>query len=311
MTVYRDDDIKNINLKNTAIAIGGFDALHVGHMKIVGKAVENAKKFGLKSLVVMFENNPLNVIAERNIKAINSVEKRIAILDSVGADGIALLKFDTEIMQISKEEFFKKYIVDKFGAKSVSVGFNFKFGKNGSGDIEYLKKECLKNSINIDIVPEVKVFGKTVSSTIIRELVAKGDVAAAEKYLGRPFSLSGTVVKGNQIGGKLLGFPTANIEMPADYVIPKYGVYVSQTIIDRKKYLSITNVGNKPTVEKDRAGIETHITDASFEALYNKKIEVEFCEFIRDIRTFKSTDELKSQLEKDKLKAKNIKKECF
>lgn len=303
MIVYRNNDIENIGLKNTAVAIGEFDALHIGHIKIINKAVSNAKAMGLKSLVFMFENNPLDIVHNTKVKAINSIDKRIKILEGLGVDIVVISKFDKKIMEIPKEKFFDNYLIEKFGAKSISVGFNFSFGRKGEGDTAYLAKRCDNCNIKLDIISEVAISGKTVSSTRIRELISSGNVETAAVLLDRFFSISGTIVKGNQIGGKLLGFPTANIEMPENNIVPEYGVYITRAVIDGLSYPSITNVGEKPTVGKNHTGIETHIIGAEFGELYGKCIEVEFCEYIRKISSFKNADELISQLEKDKNKA--------
>ena len=303
MIVYRNNDIENIGLKNTAVAIGEFDAFHIGHIKIINKAVSNAKAMGLKSLVFMFENNPLDIVHNTKVKAINSIDKRIKILEGLGVDIVVISKFDKKIMEIPKEKFFDNYLIEKFGAKSISVGFNFSFGRKGEGDTAYLAKRCDNCNIKLDIISEVAISGKTVSSTRIRELISSGKVETAAVLLDRFFSISGTIVKGNQIGGKLLGFPTANIEMPENNIVPEYGVYITRAVIDGLSYPSITNVGEKPTVGKNHTGIETHIIGAEFGELYGKCIEVEFCEYIRKISSFKNADELISQLEKDKNKA--------
>ncbi len=303
MIVYRNKDIENISLRNTAVAIGEFDALHIGHIKIINKAVSNAKAMGLKSLIFMFENNPLDIVLNTKVKAVNSIDKRIEILEGLGVDIVVISKFDKKIMEISKEEFFDNYLIEKFGAKSISVGFNFSFGRKGEGDTAYLAKRCNDCNIKLDVISEVTISGKTVSSTRIRELISGGDVETAAVLLDRYFSISGTIVRGNQIGGKRLGFPTANVEMPENNITPKYGVYISRGIIDGKSYPSITNVGDKPTVDKNHTGIETHIIGAEFGKLYGKCIEVEFCKYIRKISSFKSVDELINQLEKDKNKS--------
>ena len=303
MIVYRNNDIDCIRLENTAAAIGEFDALHIGHLQIIKKAVSNAKAYGLKSLVFMFENNPLDVILKTRVKSINGIDKRIKILEALDVDIAVVSKFDKKMMEVSRHEFFKNFLIDRFDAKSISVGFNFRFGKNGEGNTSYLKRKCEENNIKLDIIPEVSAFGKTVSSTAIRELVSSGDVVTAAKFLGRFFSVSGVIVKGNQIGGKLLGFPTANIEMPSDNIVPRLGVYISRAEIDGESYPAITNVGDKPTVSKNHTGVETHIIGTEFGELYGKNIEVEFCKFIREISAFKNADELINQLEKDKNKA--------
>lgn len=290
---------------NTAVALGRFDAMHAGHIEIISTAVKNAKDNGLKSLVYMFINDPLELTAGKRIKSVNSLEKRIEILESLDVDIVVADSFDIEFMSISCDNFIKEYIEKRFRAKRVIAGFNYRFGVGGSGNIDILKDLCAKRGIEVCAIPEVTVGGKPVSSTIIRQKISEGRVAEAAELLGRYFSIKGEVVKGNQVGKSLLGFPTANINMPSNCAELKFGVYISRTKLDGKVYPSITNVGGKPTVSDDLPCIETHI-DAQLGDLYGQYIEVEFCDYIREISKFEGLDALAAKLKEDRNKARDF-----
>ena len=287
----------------TAVALGQFDAMHLGHIEIIKKAVGFARENKIKSLVYMFSNNPIEVITGKKIPSVNSLEKRISILESLGVDIVVAQEFDSGIMNMTCEDFGNEYLKELFGAKFVAAGYNYSFGRGGSGDINVLKMLCADRNIKVCAVSEVKVGGNQVSSTIIRNCITDGDVSGAAQLMGRYHSVSGTVIRGNGIGGSVLGFPTANIALPTECVLPKFGVYISRTHLDGEVYNSITNIGGKPTVDDESRLIETYI-DGKFNELYGENIEVELCEYIRGIMKFENKEALMAQLEKDKLKMK-------
>lgn len=301
MQIYRIETEK-FKIERSAVALGRFDAMHRGHMQIIGKAVEYAKIKGIPSLVYMFENEPSEVISGKTVKSVNTLERRLKILKDAGVDIAVVHRFDRKVMDMPREEFVNHYLRDIFGAEFVAVGFNYCFGKNASGDAEYLKSECEKLGMTLHVETEVSDLIGTVSSTRIRELIAKRQVGDAAKLMERFFSVSGKVVKGSHIGSDKIGFPTANIVIPQDCVVPGDGVYITVTDVWGSKYPSITNVGAKPTVGDDIPLIETHIC-GTFGELYGENIEIEFCEYIRDIKKFDNLDELAKQLEYDKNKS--------
>lgn len=292
MVVYYKKEIENLKMSGTAVALGGFDSLHIGHIKILESAVAYANEHGLIPAVYLFENSI------KSGKAVNSFEKRLEILNDLGIEAVFADEFTENIKYLSAADFFDEYICKKFGAKYVGAGYNYTFGANGAGTAETLKLLCRANKIECRIQPRVSLK-HTASSTYIKKLVGEGRVDEASRYLGRPFSLRGIVVRGNEIGREI-GFPTANIEIPADRICPKAGVYISSVIYNGAKYRSITNVGSKPTVDdKNTLNIETHILDFSGD-LYGVKIEIGFHKLIREINKFESVEELRRQLVRDK-----------
>lgn len=303
MKIYIQDaaqerfDLENLRMKNTSVALGTFDAMHVGHTAIIKRAVEDAKRENRTSVVSLFLNLPANVVSDAKAEQIYSFEEKCRILADLGVDVVLAERFTKTYMQKSYQDFFRDFLVKKLDAKFLSVGFNYHFGHAGEGDAEKLKDLCGAYGITLHVQPCMRL-DKVISSTYIRELLKDGRVDEAQKYLGRPFSLSGVVIHGNG-QGRGFGFPTANMEIPLG-LVPRFGVYVTQTCVDGRWYPSVTNIGHKPTVKKDKKSVETHILDID-EDLYGKKIEVRFLKFIRGIEKFRDVDALIAQVAQDKM----------
>lgn len=311
MKIYRNDipeekqAFDELHLSGTAVALGQFDAIHIGHTQIIRKVIEYANANGLRSLVYMFSNDPAEVICGNGSKAVNSLSRRLEILDKLGVDIAVVQRFDKDFMALECDEFIENYLSKKLGAKFVAAGFNYRFGRYGEGNIDTLTEKCAQNGIAVGAVNEVKVDGNTVSSTAIRCKIEEGAVSAAAQMMGRYFTLDGIVERGNQIGRSQIGFPTANIAIPDGQVVPKFGVYISIARIDGTEYAAITNVGARPTVNEDKCCVETHI-DGEFGDLYGRWLEIKFCEYIRGISKFNGIDELAAQLKKDKSLSKSF-----
>ena len=301
MKIYHMDD--SLCLESSAVALGEFDALHKGHIEIIQKTISYARENGLLSLVILFENNPVNFISGKNVLPVNTIKKRYEILESLGVDAVISLKFDKTIMDMPHNVFFENIICKCANAKYLSVGFNYRFGKGGKGDVNFLSNVCEEKGIVLSVTQEVKVSGDTVSSTRIRNLLKEGKIEEANELSDRPFSIEGVIVKGNQLGSTLLGFPTANIKLPEDVIIPKYGVYIVEAELFGKRYRGFTNIGERPTVNKTEAVVETHIFDEDFGPLYGEEIKIYFYKYIREVVAFESPDELIERLKKDKISA--------
>ncbi len=286
---YGSNELK---LADTAVALGDFDGMHKGHCEIIESMIKYSKEENLRSVVYMFSSNP-----NKNMPRINSLEKRLEILDKMGVEFCVVEEFSETYKNTSCVEFVERYIEKALAAKAVFAGFNYRFGKGAAGDIATLKKLCLKKSIKVFACDCVRKEDIAVSSTFIRNLIEKGEAEKAAEFLGRAFSLEGVVVKGKQIG-RTIGFPTANIDYPEGMIVPKCGVYITRTKIRGDSYCSVTNVGAKPTLMDERQNIETTVENFS-EDIYGEKIEIEFYALLRDISKFNSLAELKNQLKKD------------
>lgn len=299
--LFNRHDLASLKLKDTAVALGVFDAMHLGHLEIIDEVVSYAKNNGLKSVVYMFRNIPKSVLTKTDIKNVNLFKKRLHILKERGVDIVVAERFTEEYMKISYTDFVKDYLVDKFDAKFVCAGFNYHFGYKGLGDTEKLKELCEGYGIKVHIA-ECKALEKPVSSTLLRRLIADGEVEEAAKYLGRPFSVTRKIEHGESLG-HTIGFPTANIQLPDFHIVPKFGVYITRAKVKGKWYPAITNVGGKPTVGTNKPCIETYILDFD-DNVYGEEIEIEFRRYIRSIAKFENLGELKKQLELDKKAAR-------
>ncbi len=294
MKIVNSNEIKRYTDRKTAAALGSFDALHMGHLKVIGEAVDFAKKNGILSLVQLVEMT-------NQTERVKSLEKRLEILEGIGVDVVVVEEFTQEFKTVEYADFVADYIKDVYNAKAVFVGENYRFGHNAEGDTQKLTQECAKYGIEVFIQPCVE-SGGIISSSRIRQLIKAGRVEKVAELMTVPYSVSGEVVHGEGVG-KSLGFPTANINIPEDTVIPKDGVYLSKILFDSKEFLGITNVGSKPTVNINEKNIETYIAEYDGN-LYGKTVEVQFLKYLREIKKFDSLEELKGQLEKDKEKIK-------
>lgn len=211
---------------NTAIALGNFDGIHIGHQQLIETMVSKSKKLGIKSSLLLFKSHTKAIIDNNKPKMITNNQQKFKIAENLGVDIIYLLDFDDKIMKLSGEEFVKNIIIDKMNGKLVVVGFDYRFGYKASGNAEYLMELGKKYGVDVIVVDPIYNANEVISSSIIRDLIANGNIVDASNMLGRPYSILGRVIPGKNRGTKL-GFPTANIEPIDNYVIPKNGVYIS------------------------------------------------------------------------------------
>ncbi|GFN36457.1 bifunctional riboflavin kinase/FAD synthetase [Tepidimicrobium xylanilyticum] len=284
----------------TAVALGNFDGVHVGHEFLLKDNIKKAKEINLKSSVLLFKNHTKTTLNNKDklkLEIITPYYKKIHLLKKLGIDLIYSIYFDESIMKLSPEEFVEEFLVKKLNSKLITVGFDYRFGYKAKGDSEYLKKLGKDMGFIVNIIEPIYIEGEPVSSTKIRNLLKSGLISKANHYLGKNYSIIGKVVKGDKRGTGM-GFPTANLKLDDNYVIPKIGVYETMTIIDNEKYRSLTNIGYNPTFDGNELKIENHILD--FEGnLYDKYIEVSFIDYIRDDVKFDTVEELINQIKMD------------
>lgn len=290
--------INNIdNIEKSVITIGNFDGLHKGHQVLIKEAVQFANKRNIKSVVFTFENHPANYFGRKYIKSIITNNEKINRIRSLGVDILVIIPFDGYMTKISPIEFVKDILIDKLGARKIIVGHDFTFARRKEGNTKLLKELSSKYRFELKIVNPIKINNIRVSSTYIRQLVAEGSVDKVNKYLGYNCEIKGTVIKCKQLG-RTIGFPTANIEVNDDLLIPKNGIYATKVYVDDNVYYGATNIGYNPTVNGDKLSIETNILEFD-EDIYGQVIKIEFLERIRDEKKFNSLDELKAQIKKD------------
>lgn len=304
--IVLDKNSNHAILEETYIALGSFDGLHLGHLSLIDKSIELARKNNAKSMVFTFSNHPLTSINPNKApKLIMNNEEKIEIIKKIGVDILALVEFDEEFMKISSENFVK-FLVENYNAKGIVVGFNYKFGYKNKGNINLLKELSEKYNFELYVMDAYKYKDEVISSSRIRKEIAEGDISEANTMLNRSFSIGGIVIEGKKIG-RTIGFNTANLKVDVKHAIPKDGVYYTNVLWKSKMYKGITSVGNNPTVNGQELTIETYILDFS-ENIYGDYIQVFFVEFIRGMIKFNNVEELKAQLNKDKDFARKVKK---
>ncbi len=294
--------------ENAVITIGSFDGVHRGHQKILDQIKQLATSINGKSIVITFHPHPRIVLKpdDPGIRLINSIDEKVALIDSFGIDAVVVVPFTKEFLSQSPEEYIEHFLIKKFNPKYIVIGYDHKFGKNRAGDINFLKKYQLSANFNVIEIEKQEIESITISSSKIRKALDAGNIYTANQLLGHAFSISGTVIRGEGIGNTL-GFPTANIEPASKYkLIPKEGIYAIKVYYGEKKYDGILYIGKSPTLKtfKNRT-IEAHIFDFQKD-LYGDKLKIEFVAFIRGDEKFESMDALKIQMDKDAVKARNI-----
>jgi riboflavin kinase / FMN adenylyltransferase len=288
------------------LTIGNFDGVHVGHRRILRRLKELADERGWKPSVLTFDPHPTRVVApERSPRLMTTPEQRAALMAEEGIQQVLILPFTPELARLSPEEFVRRLVVERLGARAVLVGDNFRFGYRQSGDIRVLEELGQQLGFETVIVPAVTWRGRTVSSSSIRELIRKGQVGLAARFLRHAYALDGAVVSGHGVGSKQT-VPTLNLA-PESEVIPGRGVYVTHTrdLESERAWESITNVGYRPTFgASDELSIETYLL-APLEGGGARRIRVEFLWRVRDERKFATPEALRAQILKDVRVAQN------
>jgi len=282
----------------TVLTLGVFDGLHLGHQLIVKTVVERARATGAKPTVITFEPHPRAVLhPESAPPLLQTLDQRLEALGVLGIEQTIVIPFDKQFAQIRAEDFLKDVISDRLHAQEVYLGRGFAFGRSREGNIDLLQQISHKLGFVADEVAEVRLRGKRISSSRIRELLHQGRVNVARGMLGRPYGVEGRVIRAAG-RGQQLGFPTANLH-PHNRVIPKGGVYVTATLIDGRWRPSVTNVGTRPTFEQDgETSVETFVMNWSGD-LYGDVIRVRFLYRLRDETKFNSLEDLKAQIGRD------------
>lgn len=297
MEIVENSDIDKFGF-SSYIALGSFDGLHLGHMRLINKTIELARNSNTKSMVYTFKNHPLSIInIELAPKLILDNDYKIQLLEKSGVDYLTFVEFDKTFMKLSPEDFIEN-LIKKYSVKGIVVGFNYRFGFKNLGDVGLLWTLSKIFKFELYIINPIKINGDIISSSRIRELICEGNIVKANNLLSRPFMLQGEVIKGKHLGNKI-GFPTANLDYSKTYVLPQGGVYYTAVEIKGIKYKGITNIGYNPTTNDNKLSIETYIIDFDKD-IYGEKIRLFFLKKIRDEKKFNSLNELTAQLKKDK-----------
>lgn len=306
MKVYRG--LNEFSKCDYAVVTSGFfDGVHKGHQKILSRIVEAAKDSKGESVVITFWPHPKKILSQtqQDIQILSTLEEKIQLIESCGIDHFIIIPFTKEFSQITSDEFVQDILLKTIGTKKLIIGYDHKFGKNREGSFEYLKENTSTFGFEVEEIPRQDIDNIAINSTLIRKALLEGKVKDAATYLGRNYSISGTVVKGKQLGAKL-GYPTANIK-PEDSqkIIPKDGIYAVTIKYHDTFYKGMLSIGFNPTVHGTEKTIEVNIFDFN-KSIYEEDLEVFFIEYLREEEKFNNLEELIVQLRKDKEQSLNL-----
>lgn len=305
MKILTLEDMQN-RTHTSAVTIGNFDGLHLGHRQLIRLLVKRAQALECPSVVVTFSPHPVQVLRpELGLRRLFPIEDLVSQLEQERVSETLIIPFDNQLSLTSASDFLENTIIAGLNPKHFVIGYDFRFGRERSGDIALLKRLGMQYKFSVERANEYQFEGQTVSSTLIRQSLKAGDVQLAAQLLGRPFSITGKIVKGRQLG-RSIGFPTANFDRIKE-TLPGTGVYICESNLSGKSVGAIANIGYRPTVEKDEvrgvAQLEVHYLDFA-EDLYGKQLNLRFLHRLRDEIRFENLAELSNQIEIDEKRAR-------
>jgi riboflavin kinase/FMN adenylyltransferase len=285
----------------TITTLGSYDGVHLGHKQILSRLRQRKHELGMdRSLLITFHPHPQQVLGKNDssVELLTTIEERLQLIEQEGIDEALVIKFTPEFSQTSYIDFFQDTISQRLGTRAMVVGFNHAFGKNREGDAEHLKKIAPELGIIIEEVPPVEKNGISISSSKIRLAIKAGDMANANEWLGRHYSMEGLVVHGDAIG-RDIGFPTANLEIDPAKLIPMDGVYAAHVFHNNKKYQAALSIGKKPTVHEDGERVIEVLLIGFQGDLYGQKLKVDCLKYLRPQKKYSSLEELRLAIETD------------
>lgn len=279
------------------LTVGNFDGVHLGHRRMIEQLVALARELGTRAIAVTFDPPPLAILApDRVPPQLTTRRQKVDLIRKLGVNKVIVYPTSHELLSLTAEQFFEQVIVHQLGCLGMVEGPNFRFGRGRGGDVPLLQKLCAQRNIPLKVVEAHELDGVMVSSSEVRSAIGRGDVAGASRLLGRPHSFTGTVVTGEK-RGRLLGFPTANLEQ-IDTLLPPQGVYAARTDIDGDVYPVALNIGPNPTFGEDQVKVEAHLIGFSGD-LYNCELMIELIAFLRGVVKFPNIEALRAQLQID------------
>lgn len=282
------------------VSIGSYDGIHIGHQSVIEKLTSYSGKKG----IITFSPHPSKVIyPDIKFSLLTTLDEKIEILLKKDLDFIFIMNFNKELASINASDFIEKILIEKFRISNIVIGENFRFGYKGEGSAEFLYKYGKKHGFGVNIVNAIKKDGIVVSSSAIRNLINMGEIEKANRLLGYNYKINGKVIKGDGRGGKRIGFPTANLSINKEKLIPKEGVYVVLINFLENRYAGVLSIGKNPTFGKKNISVEVHILNFK-KNLYNKTIKLEIISRLRNQQKFENDEELRIQIERDIKKAK-------
>ena len=291
-------------LSSAVVTSGTFDGVHLGHQKILARLREVAAKNNGETVVITFWPHPRLVLhpEDESLKLLNTFEEKASLLKEQGIQHLVRIPFTKEFSQLTSEEFIQKILVDTIGTKKLVIGYDHRFGHNREGSFEQLKLNAPRYGFEVEEIPRQDVDHIGVSSSKIRKALEEGDIDAATHLLGRPYSLTGRVVMGDKLG-RLLGYPTANIEIDTKFkLVPADGIYAATAQHEHDLYKGMLYIGNRPTVNGTKRNIEINLFDFNKD-IYGESLSLNFYKLIRGDSKFHDLEALKVQLALDKVDA--------
>jgi riboflavin kinase / FMN adenylyltransferase len=287
------------------VSVGNFDGVHRAHIRVLKEIVLRSKERRARSVAVTFEPHPMRILRpDAALKLLTPMPEKIRLLEKTGVDAVAIIPFTRDLSLMNPRDFVKHILIDKLRALEVHEGYNFRFGHKAAGDIHLLTQLGSELGFEVIAYPEMRLRGESVSSTRIRELIQAGDIRRARFLLGRPFSIQSTAGRGRGYGSKYT-VPTINLSRYEE-LIPRDGVYVTQTLVGEEWFDSVTNIGNRPTFGGDSFAIESHLLDFHpLEITAETEIEISFLSRLRDEIKFSSVDKLREQIQRDVARARH------
>lgn len=279
------------------MAVGNFDGVHLGHVRIVEKLVARARQLGGAAVVFTFDPHPAVILRpERVPPPLTSTARKAELLGQLGVDAVVAYPTDQALLRLTPQEFFAEILLGKLKARGLVEGYNFSFGRNRGGDVRGLAELCRDAGISLDVVDPVLIDGQAVSSSRIRELLREGQVGRARGLLTHPYRIRGLVIHGAG-RGRQLGYPTANLN-GVDTLLPSMGIYAGSSLVDGRLWPAAISLGPNPTFDEGSLKIEVHLVDYHG-SLYDRHLEVDFLDRLRDIQRFGSVEELIRQMDRD------------
>ena len=300
MNIYHSLDSFE-RLECAVVTSGTFDGLHIGHKKILARLKEISNLSGGESVVLTFWPHPRMVVSEdsQDLQLLSTIDEKIALFAEMGVQHLAIIPFTRAFSELSSDEFIRQILVDKIGTKKLVIGYDHRFGRNREGSFEFLQKNASSYGFEVEEISRQDIEDLAISSSRIRQSLLSGNVDEAQHLLGRPYSITGVVVKGKQLG-RTIGFPTANIQLNESYkLIPANGVYVINAIYEGIAYKGMLNIGVRPTVDGTFRTIEANLFDFDKE-IYGEDLTVELLHYLRAEQKFNGLDSLIEQIKKDK-----------
>ena len=295
-------DLEKISFENKITAtIGGYDGIHIGHNRIISKVVQKAKENNSKSALITFKPLPKIFFARKNFELL-TIYKKIEILKDLNVDYMILLRFNDRLISMSSKDFIEEILIKKLKISSLTVGHDFKFGKNQSGSVSDLQDYAQEGFFTLNVEEKHSIAGERISSSSIRDYIMQNNFEKASKMLGRPYTVSGKIIHGDK-RGRTIGFPTANIKLEPNILLS--GVYAVSTLFKKKKYYGVANIGYKPTFDGQKYLFEANIFDFS-QDLYGQRLEFDIISKIRETKKFSGVEELKKYINLDVKSAKEI-----